>query len=133
MAGNVYVINVGSQDLQLILNGGPAGGAIPGWSSGPVDRYRPNVAAVPRTLNASDGPGRFLNGNNQLMLRYVGGMYQASVPIDGNSIPLNQDLLLLVERNQWQLVDAYGSAVAGGEVQGAGMLGSGAGESSAKA
>lgn len=132
MAGNVYVINVGSQDLGLNLNGGSTGGAIPGWSSGPADRYRPNVAAVPRTLNASDGPGKFCNGNNQVLLRQMDGMYQASVPIDGNSIPLNQDLLLLVERNQWQLVNAYGSTVASGEVQGSGMLGGEAGEPEAK-
>lgn len=132
MAGNVYVLNVTSDDLELSLNGGPAGGAIPGWSSAPADRYRPNVAAVPRTLNASDGPGKFCNGNNQLMLSRIDGMYSASVRIDGNSIPLNQDLLLLVERNSWQLVSAFGVAVANGAISSVGMLGAAAEEPRAK-
>lgn len=128
MAGNVYVLNITGENLELSLNGAPAGGAISGWSSAPADRYRPNVAAVPRTLNASDGPGKFCNGNNQLMLSRVDGMYSASVRIDGNSMPLNQDLLLLVERNSWQLVSAYGVAVANGEVSSLGMLGAADGE-----
>ncbi len=132
MAGNVYVLNITSEDLELSLNGGPAGGVIPGWSSAPADRYRPNAAAVPRTRNASDGPGKFWNGNNQLMLNRLDGMYVASVRIDGNSMPLDQDLLLLVERNQWQMVSAFGVAVANGDVSSSDMLGAVAEEPRAK-
>lgn len=127
MAGNVYVINVTGGDLQLILNGGPAGRTIPGWSSGPADRYRPNSAAVPRTLDASDSPGKFWNGTNEVLLRQLDATYRASIPIVGAENPLNQDLLLLVERNKWQLVNGYGLAVASGDVDSA-MRGEAAGE-----
>lgn len=130
MAGNVYVLNVTSQDLALVLNGAPpACGAIPAWSGGPADRYRPNLGAIPRTLNAGDAPGKFFNGANQVTLSQPGGTANAAVAIDGRSLPLDQDLLLLVERNQWQLVTEFGIAAASGEVRPMDMLGEGAEQS----
>src|SRR5687768_13520653 len=111
MAGNVYVLNVTNQDLDLVLNGMPPGcGTIRAWSGGGADRYRPNLGVVPRTLNMSDAAGKLFNGTNQVMLRRPGEAAQAAVAIDGRSLPINHDLLLLVELNQWQLVDQEGTS-----------------------
>jgi hypothetical protein len=34
-------------------------GEIPGWFTNAVPKYRPNGVAVPRTLDASEGPENF--------------------------------------------------------------------------
>lgn len=112
MAGNVYVFNFSDEDLSLSINGMmPHCGRIAGWSGG----YRPNSGAVPRTLNVSDGDGTFCNGDNQVTLLWMGSSSTAHVGIDG-SLPFNQDLVLLIQRNQWQLVDQFGNNVGGGPV-----------------
>ncbi len=118
MPGSVYVFNVYSQSMTLSINGMPiAAGDIPDWAAnGGGQRYRPNAAAVPRTLNASDGPGRFFNGANNLVLSWLDGLFVASVRIDGAMVPLDQDLLLFVERNVWQLVNPYGVQISNGSV-----------------
>ncbi|HKR23754.1 MAG TPA: hypothetical protein VJS15_00710, partial [Allosphingosinicella sp.] len=116
-AGNVYVLNLTGQDLSLITNGlSTLGGTIPGWWVVGDNKYQPNAQPVPRTLNASDGPRNFFNGTNSLVLIWLDGLYLATVKIDGTQFPLNQDLLLLVERNQWQLVSQYAELVASGQV-----------------
>ena len=121
-AGNVYVFNLTSEDLNLSTNGAPtAGGTIPGWGQG-SSQYQPSLQPVPRKLNASDGPGNFFNGANSLSLNWIDGLYFAYVRIDGSQLPLNQDLLLLVERNQWQLVNQYAVTVASGDVTPAQLL-----------
>ena len=115
-AGNVYVFNLTSQDLNLSTNGAPTmGGTIPGWAQS-GSKYQPGSQAVPRKLNASDGPGNLFNGTNSLSLNWIDGLYFAYVKIDGTQCPLNQDLLLIVERNQWQLVNQFAVQVASGEV-----------------
>ncbi|MBN8812309.1 MULTISPECIES: hypothetical protein [unclassified Sphingomonas] len=122
-AGNVYVMNLTSQDLNLSINGlGTSGGTIPGWGQSGSNRYQPGMQAVPRTLNASDGPGKFFNGNNSLALFWIDGLFFAAVRIDGSQIPLNQDLVLVVERNKWQLVNQYAVLVASGDVSPMSML-----------
>lgn len=121
-AGNVYVFNLTSQDLNLSTNGAPtSGGTVPGWGQG-GNKYQPSLQAVPRKLNASDGPGNFFNGANYLSLVWLDGLFLAYVKIDGSQLPLNQDLLLLVERNQWQLVNQYAAVVASGDVTPASLL-----------
>ena len=118
MAGNVYVFNVSSQDLLLGINGGQTGGgAIAAWPPGGPDQYRPNVQAVPRTLNASQGRGTFFNGANALSLEWLDGLFLAQVTIDGGALPLNQDVLLFVARNSWQLVNQFAVQIASGPVQ----------------
>jgi hypothetical protein len=130
MPGNVYLFNATSQDLALSLNGMPtAGGMIAGWSQSGAGKYQPNVQAVPRTLNASDGPGKFFNGNNSLSLQWADGVFMAQVRIDGSELPLNQDVLLFVQRNAWQLVNQFAAQIASGPVQGGWELGSAAPES----
>lgn len=115
-SGNVYVFNVSNMDLNLIINGMPAsGGPIPGWSQG----YRPNAQALPRARYPGDGQAAFGNGDNGLFLQWAGSQASAQVNIDGD-IPLNQDLLLFLARNQWQLVSQGGELIAGGTVN-AGM------------
>jgi hypothetical protein len=115
MAGKVYVFNFTGEDLSLSVNGMMAPcGRIAGWSAG----YRPNSGAVPRTLNMGDGDGAFSNGANQLTLVGMGRSSTAQIGIDGNSLPLNQDLVLLVQGNQWQLVSQSGENVASGPVTG---------------
>lgn len=121
-AGNVYVFNLTSQDLNLSTNGAPtSGGTIPGWGQG-GNQYQPSSQAVPRKLNASDGPGNVFNGTNAFSLVWLDGLYFAYVRIDGSQLPLNQDLLLLVERNQWQLVNQFAVTVASGDVTPAQLL-----------
>lgn len=112
-AGNVHVMNLTSEDLNLSTNGMQIrAGTIPGWNR----PYQPAMQPVPRTLNASDGPGKFFNGNNSLMLSWMDGLYFASIRIDGSQLPLNQDLILVITRNAWQLVNQYAVQVASGEV-----------------
>ncbi len=112
-AGNVHVMNLTSQDLNLSTNGMQiAAGTIPGWNPS----YQPAMRAVPRVLNASDSPGKFFNGTNSLALYWMDGLFFASVRIDGNQLPLNQDLILIVSRNAWQLVNQYAVQVASGDV-----------------
>jgi hypothetical protein len=126
-AGSVYVFNVASQDLNLSTNGAPtSGGTIPAWGMSGGSKYQPSGQAVPRMLNASDGPGNFFNGTNSLALQWPEGLSLASVNIDASEFPLNQDLLLIVERNQWQLVNQYAVQVTSGEVILAGFDAAGA-------
>jgi hypothetical protein len=110
MNGSVYVFNVYGQSLTLNANGMQiSAGSIPDWGSNAgTSRYRPNGVTVPRTLNASDGPGKFFNGRNSLVLQWLDGLYFASVGIDGGRIPLDQDLLLFFTRTSWQLVNQFG-------------------------
>jgi hypothetical protein len=124
MPGNVYVFNVSGQDLSLSVNGMQTrGGPIAAWSQSGAGKYQPSVQAVPRVLNASDGAGQFFNGNNSLMLQWPDGAFSAQVRLDGNALPLNQDVLLFVERNAWQLVNQYAVQIAGGQVEPAWQLG----------
>lgn len=114
--GNVYVFNLTSQDLTLSTNGmSTASGTIPGWGQG-ANRYQPVGQAVPRVLNASDGPGRFFNGTNSLTLHWIDGLFFATVKIDGSQLPLNQDLILTIARNKWRLVNQYAVEIASGDV-----------------
>ncbi|MGO4717411.1 hypothetical protein [Bradyrhizobium sp. 2TAF24] len=118
MSGNVYVFNVCSQTLVLSINGMQiSAGQIPDWlSNAGNSKYRPNVVAVPRTLNASDGPGKFFNGRNGLMISWLDGAFAALITIDGSGLPLNQDLLLFINRTNWQLVNQFGIQVSSGAV-----------------
>ncbi|MBR1304297.1 hypothetical protein JQ585_13515 [Bradyrhizobium sp. U87765 SZCCT0109] len=124
MSGNVYVFNVYSQQLTLGLNGITVGaGTIPDWLSGTGNlRYRPNGVAVPRCLNPSDSPGKFFNGRNSLTMTWLDGLFVASVAIDGSSVPLNQDLLLFINRSAWDLVNQFGVRVSAGTVLALGEL-----------
>lgn len=122
-AGNVYVFNLMSQDLTLSTNGRQTpGGTIPAWSMSGAAKYQPVSQAVQRVLNASDGAGNFCNGMNSLMLQWIDGLFFAAVQIDGRQFPLNQDLILLVTRNKWHLVNQYSVEVAEGDVNAASML-----------
>jgi hypothetical protein len=115
--GSVYVFNVFNETLTLSTNGNTVqAGDIPGWSDGATDKYRPNGIAVPRTLNATEGPGHFFNGTNQLTIQWVDGLFFAVVPLNGAAYPLIQDLLLFIDRTKWRLVNQYGSEVESGQV-----------------
>ena len=121
-AGNVYVFNIPSQDLDLSVNGAPIpSGTIQGWSfSNP--KYQPTAAAVPRTLNASDGRGKFFNGKNALSMQWLDGLFFTQIRLDGNLLPLNQDVILCIQKNRWQLVNQYAIEIASGDVIPASML-----------
>jgi hypothetical protein len=122
--GSVYVFNVNSEDMSLGINGvSTSGGTIPAWSRSGGNQYQPASQAVPRTLNASDGPGKFFNGRNALAISWPDGLYGAQVQIDGGQFPLNLDLILFVTRNSWQLVNQYAVQVASGQVTPYGMGG----------
>ncbi|WP_041798312.1 hypothetical protein [Rhodopseudomonas palustris] len=122
--GSVYVFNVFSETLTLSTNGVTVkDGDIPGWFTDASPKYRPNAVAVPRVLNASEGPGKFFNGTNRLTIQWADGLFGASVAIDGAAFPLIQDLLLFIDRNKWQLVNEYGVEKDTGQVIGAAALG----------
>jgi len=109
--GNVYVFNLYNQDVNsLSCNGSAVTGDIPAWGA----NYQPNSQAVPRSLGYS--PGTFRNGQNALTIFWLDGAFAAEVPIDGNQVPLNQDLLLFIACNAWQLVTQYGVQIATGPV-----------------
>lgn len=119
--GSVYVFNVYSETLTLSTNGQPiAAGEIPGWFVKASPTYRPNAVAVPRTLNASDGPGKFFNGKNSLTISWADGLFGAQVLIDGKQFPMIEDLLLFIDKNTWRLVNRYGMEVESGPVLSAG-------------
>ena len=100
-----------------------ASGAIAGWfGDDQAAKYRPNVGAVPRTLNASDGPGKFWNGKNALTIQWADGLFMAQVAIDGGQFPMIQDLLLFVTKNKWRLVNQEGVETASGDVTAAGDI-----------
>lgn len=120
--GNVYVFNVNSQAMNLSLNGlSIAAGGIPGWSQSGGSPYQPAGGAVPRTLDASDGPGKFCNGANYLTIVWPNGMFEAQIRIDGSQTPLNQDLMVFVGLNQWQLLNQYAIQIGSGAVNAAGF------------
>lgn len=115
MFGWVYVFNVGRQDLGLAVNGMPIC-RIPGWLAGTGAGYGLNHNAVRRTDDPAAGAGKFCSGMNQIVVNRDDSVAQFQVTIDGASLPLDEDLLMLLERNQWQLVDASGMVVAGGDI-----------------
>lgn len=113
MIGNIHVFNLTSQDLRLVLNGMEAPcGPIAAWSSGEAP-YRPNSGAVPRSPSLQGGA--FATVTNHLALNWPDGTFLAQVVVD-SSLPLKQDLLLLIGRNQWQLVTPFGALVSSGPV-----------------
>lgn len=115
--GQVYVFNVTSQDVTLSLNGGVTdGGVIPGWAQSGATKYQPAVQPVKRVLNASDGLRRFFNGTNNVMINCDDGMFFAYIKIDGAALPLNQDVLLFIDRTRWHLVNQYAAEIASGDV-----------------
>ena len=117
--GSVYVFNVCSETLSLGTNGMSVGaGEIPGWFTDAAPKYRPNGVAVPRTLNASDGPGKFFNGRNSLTISWADGLFAAQVQIDGRVFPMVDDLLLFIDKNTWRLLNSYGTEVGSGAVMG---------------
>ena len=116
MAGYVYVHNVNSQALELVLNGSRAG-SVAGWG-GPEAQYRfAGPLAVPRVPNARDGKGRFANGANQLVLRWPVVTARATVTIDASQSQLASDLQLLVSSNRWYLVNEGGYEIASGATE----------------
>jgi len=117
--GSVYVFNVCSETLALSTNGMTVGaGEIPGWFTNAVPKYRPNGVAVPRVLEASEGPGKFFNGRNSLTVSWADGLFAAQVLIDGRVFPLIEDLLLFIDKNTWRLLNGYGTEVGSGAVMG---------------
>ena len=119
--GSVYVFNVCSETLTLGTNGMTVGaGEIPGWFTNAVPKYRPNGVAVARTLDSSDGPGKFFNGRNSLTVSWADGLFAAQVLIDGRIFPMIEDLLLFIDKNTWRLLNGYGTEVGCGAVMGVG-------------
>jgi hypothetical protein len=119
-AGNVYVYNVYSETLQLSLNGGPAG-TINDWTvASPPPKYQPNCLVVPRTLNSSDGFGKFFQGKdqgghgNQVTVHWMEQPITFEIILDHNLHPLPEDLLLFVTGNSYSLVTQFGGEAAHG-------------------
>jgi hypothetical protein len=108
--GTVYVFNVTNETLTMIVNGAPAN-EVAGWS---FPSYQPSSVAVPR--GNPQGSAAFANGENNVDFMWPDGNAPASISIDGNANPLQQDLLLFVTRNTWWLVNPYGAECGNGRV-----------------
>ena len=116
MTGNVHVFNLTDQELELVLNGAKAPcGPIAGWSSGGAEPYRPNSGAVPRSTSMQGGVFGPSGVTNHLAMHWPDGTFVAHLQIE-SSLPLRDDLLLLIGRNQWQLVTPFGALVSSGPV-----------------
>ncbi|ABD08120.1 hypothetical protein RPB_3424 [Rhodopseudomonas palustris HaA2] len=119
-AGSVFVFNVFSEDMdRFSANGSQVGGdpAIAAWSAGPAPaRFTPGSLQVPRTLNPSDGPGKFFNGSNDIKVSWSGEIGACTVPIDGAKHPLLEDLALYVFRDNYYLIDSVGVLIESGSM-----------------
>jgi hypothetical protein len=114
--GKVYVFNVFSESINPFSTNGLSAGTIAGWESGGDTPFAPGQLAVNRVLNASDAPGNFANGKNQVLLRWPSGLHHFEMTIDGSEFPITQDLLLYIGRNQWTLYNEFGVVRAEGQV-----------------
>ena len=119
-AGSVFVFNVFSEDMdQFSANGKPVGvdPSIPAWSSGPAPpKYAAFGLRVPRTLNKSDGPGKFFNGTNMIIVSWSGEGGILNVTIDGAKDPLFEDLALYVFRRNFCLLNSLGEIIQSGAI-----------------
>jgi hypothetical protein len=115
MPGSVHVYNLNGERLNLILNGDRVG-AVGSWSYGDPRFQLAAPLAVPRARHL-DRPGQFANEPNDLRLQWDTRTSHCSVAIDGGRYPLDQDLLLFVGNNHWQLIDDRGNAVASGHAE----------------
>lgn len=114
MPGNVCILNLTGETVQLSINGTPAG-TIQQWGRD----YVPAVLAVPRVRNQSDSPGKFWNGLNALQISSDWRSFACEVSMgDGISIfplfSLDDDLVLSVSNNAWGLYTTRGSQVGSG-------------------
>jgi hypothetical protein len=117
--GSVFVFNVFSEDMDFSANGRHVGGdpSIPAWSPGPTPpKYSPSCLQVPRTLNQSDGGGKFCNGSNSIIVNWSGEIGSFTVAIDGGSDPLLEDLALYVFRLHYYLLNSVGKVIESGAV-----------------
>lgn len=111
-AGQVYVFNLYSEPLDLSLNDAPAG-LVQGWS-GRFQLAAP--LAVPRTRNASEASGRFIDGTNQLRLQWASSTGTAVAVIGGDGITPVDNLLLFIAQDRWRLLRGNGHEIASGDV-----------------
>jgi len=87
--GHVFVFNMWVEDLTVFSVNGMNLGPIKGASQAP---YTPFNIPVPRTLNQSDGLGKFTNiGLNQVILQWSGS--PIPLPLFKVGGPLSDDLL----------------------------------------
>jgi len=117
--GSVLVFNVFSEDMDLSANGRHVGGdpSIPAWSPGPTPpKYAPACLQVPRTLNQSDGGGKFFNGSNSIIASWSGEIGSFTVTIDGANDPLLEDLALYVFRLHYYLLNSVGKVIESGAI-----------------
>lgn len=118
--GSVFVFNVFSEDMdQFSANGRQVGvdPSIPAWSSGPTPpKYTPFSLRVPRTLNKSDGPGKFFNGTNTIIVSWSGEGGSLNVTINGANDPLLEDLALYVFRRNFHLLNSVGEVIQSGTI-----------------
>lgn len=118
--GSVFVFNVFSEDMDRFSANGQQVGANPSivaWSSGPTPpKFTAAGLQVPRTLNKSDGPGKFFNGTNTIMVSWSGEGGSLSVTINGANDPLFEDLALCVFRDHFYLLNSVGNVVQTGVI-----------------
>ncbi|MDF3811558.1 hypothetical protein, partial [Rhodopseudomonas sp. BAL398] len=118
--GWVCVLNVFRADLDTCrANGRPGGGepAIAAGGAGPTPlKYSPSGLQVPRTLNSSDGGGKFFNGTNSIVVKWSGRIGSFTVAIDGDLDPLFEDLALYVFQLHFYLLNSLGRVIQSGAV-----------------
>lgn len=117
MNGRVYVFNFLSDWTLYCAINGPAVNNIPAASTAPTG-YTPGQLVVGRVPDMSDAPGHFCNGDNTVNCFWAPyGSYQFRVQIDGEQLPLAQDLLLVVTLNKWFLCDRSGITRSSGDMR----------------
>jgi hypothetical protein len=114
--GKVYVFNVFSESINPFSTNGLSAGTISGWDSSSDTPFTPAQLAVNRVLNASDAPGNFANGKNQVLFRWPSGLHHLELTIEGSEFPITQNLLLYIGRNRWTLYNEFGVVRAEGVV-----------------
>ncbi|WOK19903.1 hypothetical protein RBJ75_10450 [Rhodopseudomonas sp. BAL398] len=116
----MFVFNVFSEDMDTFsVNGRQVGGdpAIAAWGAGPTPlKYSPSGLQVPRTLNSSDGGGKFFNGTNSIVVKWSGRIGSFTVAIDGDLDPLFEDLALYVFQLHFYLLNSLGRVIQSGAV-----------------
>lgn len=114
--GQVYVFSLSDQDVSLSLNGGAAG-TVPGWVTQGTNPFASTVLAVPRTLNASDGRGKFFAGSNQVVGLTDQGPFMCTIKIDNNTYPMNQNLVLYLLLTQFIFLSSFGVTISEGPLK----------------
>jgi hypothetical protein len=112
-AGQVIVFNCFSEPMTMLSVNGASVGTIDAWNTGASGlRYAPAGLAVPRAVNAAEQ--QFFDGNNEVIVDWMGEVFHFDVAIDGDQHPLVESLALFILRSGFSLLNGFGVQIAAG-------------------